>query len=66
MMLNSFEIELNAPLTYNPVTDHWKNQKAAQLQLTVQSIHRPRKRGCLLTKPVTLERMNGDGIFFFR
>lgn len=60
------KIEQKAPCTYNPVTGHWQNQKAAQLQLTAQSIHRPRKRGCLLTKPATLERMNGDGNCFFR
>lgn len=60
------KIQQKAPCTYNPVTGLWQYQKAVQLQLTVQSIYRPRKRGCLLTKPATLEIMDGDGNSLFR
>ena len=60
------KIQPKVPRTYNPVTGDWQNQKAAQLKLTVKSVHRPQKREYSLTKPTKLERIVGDGNCFFR
>ncbi|CAB4065260.1 unnamed protein product [Lepeophtheirus salmonis] len=60
MMINmkekAFDTVFNN-IKLTPATGHF---------LTVQSIHRPRKKRSLHIKPATLERINGEGNCFFR